>query len=119
MEHTTRDAAMTRSGFEYIVRKHVTAATAACPSLSTKRASPHALRHTCALNTLRATGDLRKVALWLGHESQQTTEVYLWADPTEKIEALENGTPPSLRPGRFSPPDRLIESLLPKPKRSK
>jgi site-specific recombinase XerD len=104
--------AMTRSGFEYILRKHVATAVARCPSLAGKRVSPHVLRHTCALNTLQATGDLRKVALWLGHASQQTTEVYLQADPTEKIQAIEATTPPSLRPGRFRPPDRLIASLL-------
>jgi site-specific recombinase XerD len=105
--------AMTRSGFEYVLRKHVLAATTVCPSLVGRRVSPHQLRHTCALNTLRATGDLRKVALWLGHASQKTTEIYLQADPTEKIAALESVVPPMLRPGRFQPPDRLIASLAP------
>lgn len=102
---------MTRSGFEYVLRKHARAAAAACPSLDGRRVSPHVLRHTCALDTLRATGDLRKVALWLGHASQKTTEIYLQADPTEKIEALESMVPPRLRPGRFQPPDRLIASF--------
>ena len=60
-----------------------------CPSLRAKRVSP--LRHTCALNTLQATRDLRKVSLWLGHASTQTTDVYLQADPTEKLEALAIG----------------------------
>jgi hypothetical protein len=100
--------AMARSGFEYVLRKHVRAAAAKCPSLAGRRVSPHVLRHTCALDTLRATGDLRKVALWMGHASQTTTEIYLQADPTEKIQALESVVPPSLRPGRFTPPDRLI-----------
>jgi integrase/recombinase XerD len=104
---------MTRSGFEYVLRKHVSAATAACPSLAGKRVSPHTLRHTCALDTLRATGDLRKVSLWLGHANQSTTEIYLQADPTEKIEAIESTVPPRLRPGRFRPPDRFIASLMP------
>lgn len=104
--------ALTRAGFEYILAKHVAKATSKCPSLATKRVSPHVLRHTCALNTFKATGDLRKVALWLGHASQQTTEVYLEVDPTERIEAIESGMPLTLRPGRFSPPDRLIESLM-------
>jgi len=106
--------AMTRAGFEYILGKHVKTATTKCPSIGQKRVSPHVLRHTCALNTLRATGDLRKVALWLGHASQQTTEVYLQVDPTERIEAIEGVVPPSLRPGRFRPPDRLIEMLMKK-----
>lgn len=103
--------AMARSGFEYVLRKHVRAAAATCPSLAGRRVSPHVLRHTCALNTLRATGDLRKVALWLGHANQRTTEIYLQADPTEKIQALESVVPPRLRPGRFAPQDRLIASL--------
>ena len=61
--------------------------------------------------TLQATGDVRKVALWLGHSSLQTTEMYLRADPTEKLDAISLVTPPSLRKGRFTAPDRLIELL--------
>ena len=102
---------MTRSGFERVLAKHVAVAAARCPSLRTKRVSPHVLRHTCALNTLRATRDLRKVSLWLGHASTQTTDVYLQADPTEKLEALAVMKPPVLRPGKFRPPDRLIAAL--------
>jgi site-specific recombinase XerD len=102
---------MTRSGFERVLAKHVAAASARCPSLRHKRVSPHALRHTCALNTLRATRDLRKVSLWLGHASTQTTDIYLQADPTEKLEALEVMKAPALRPGTFRPPDRLIVAL--------
>ena len=104
---------MTRSGFEYVLRKHVRVAAIACPSLTGTSVSPHTLRHTCALDTLRATGDIRKVALWLGHASQSTTEIYLQADPTEKIEAIESCVPLRLRPGRFQPQDRLIASLTP------
>ena len=102
---------MTRSGFERVLAKHVAAAVAHCPSLLQKRVSPHVRRHTCALITLQATRDLRKVALWLGHASTQTTDVYLQADPTEKLEALAAMKSPSLRPGKFRPPDRLIASL--------
>jgi site-specific recombinase XerD len=104
--------AMTRSGFEYVLRKHVGSATLACPSLTGRSVSPHTLQHTCALETLRATGDLRKVSLWLGHANQSTTEIYLQADPTEKIEIIESTVPLRLRPGRFRPPDRLIASLM-------
>lgn len=104
---------MTRSGFERVLRKHVAVAGARCPSLRHKRVSPHALRHTCALNTLRATRDLRKVSLWLGHASTQTTDIYLQADPTEKLEALAVMRLPALRPGNFRPPDRLIAALRP------
>jgi integrase/recombinase XerD len=71
-----RGQPMTRSGFEYILDKHVRTAAKACPSLATKHASPHVLRHTCALTVLQATKDLRKVSLWLGHAHMQTTEMY-------------------------------------------
>jgi site-specific recombinase XerD len=106
-----RSQNVTRSGFEYILRKHVKTAAKTCPSLIPKRISPHKLRHTCAMIALRATGDIRKVSLWLGHSSIQSTEIYTRADPTEKLEAIEAITPPALRRGRFRPPDRLIELL--------
>lgn len=60
---------------------------------------------------LQATGDLRKVSLWLGHADMQTTEIYLRADPTEKIAALEAVMPPALRRGTFTVPDKLIALL--------
>ena len=106
-----RGDAMTRSGFEYILDKHVRTASAEQPSLANKRISPHSLRHSCAMSTLQATGDIRKVALWLGHASTQSTEVYLRADPTEKLEALASLVPPTLRRGHFRPPDKLLAML--------
>jgi site-specific recombinase XerD len=106
-----RGQAMTRSGFEYILAKHVATASRTAPSITAKRVSPHVLRHTCAMHTLQATRDVRKVSLWLGHASLQSTEVYLRADPTEKIEALAAMTPPSLKPGRFRAPDKLMAML--------
>lgn len=106
-----RNQAMTRSGFEVVLEKLVATAAVRRSSLRTKRVSPHVLRHTCALNILRATRDLRQVALWLGHATTQTTDIYLQADPTEKLEALAAFKPPALRPGRFRPPDRLIAAL--------
>ena len=60
---------------------------------------------------LQTTHDIRKVALWIGHSSVQTTEVYLRADPTEKLEAVSAITPPALRRGRFSAPDQLVAML--------
>jgi site-specific recombinase XerD len=106
-----RSEPLSRSGFEYILAKYVAASLPIRPSLGTKRISPHVLRHTCAMHTLRATHDIRKVALWLGHANVQTTEIYVRADPTEKLEALDAVLPPSLRRGRFRAPDKLIESL--------
>src|SRR5207302_467183 len=102
---------MTRSGFEYILNKHVEIATQKQPSLARKRISPHVLRHTCAMHTLLATHDVRKVSLWLGHASLQSTEIYLRADPTEKLEALAAVMPPTLRRGRFKAPDKLLAML--------
>ena len=106
-----RGLPMTRSGFEYILRKHVRTAVNHCPSLSTKRVSPHVLRHTCALTVLQATKDLRKVSLWLGHANMQTTEMYTRADSSVKLEALESIVAPKLRSGRFKATDKLIASL--------
>ena len=102
---------MTRAGFEYILRKHVYAAKTRCPTLSDKRVSPHVLRHTCALTILQATKDLRKVSLWLGHSSMQTTEIYTRADPSVKLEALESVIAPKLRTGRFKATDKLLDLL--------
>ena len=106
-----RAQAMTRSGFEYILAKHVATASRAVPSIAGKTVSPHVLRHTCAMHTLQATRDVRKVSLWLGHASLQSTEVYLRADPTEKLEALAAMAPPMLKPGRFRAPDKLLAML--------
>lgn len=103
--------AMTRGGFECVIKRHAAAAKSLCPSLGAKRVFPHILRHTCALVMLKATKDIRKVALWLGHNSIQTTEMYVRADPTEKLEAVSAITPPNLRKGRFRAPDHLIEML--------
>jgi site-specific recombinase XerD len=106
-----RREAMTRGGAAYILGKHLATAQEQSPSLKDKRVSPHVLRHTCAMTTLQATRDIRKVALWLGHASTQTSEVYLSADPVEKLETLETVVPPSLRKGSFTPPDKLMALL--------
>ena len=106
-----RGEPLSRSGFEYILDKHVQTAIKSCPSLSGKRVSPHVLRHTCALTVLQATKDLRKVSLWLGHAHMQTTEMYTRADPSVKLEALEAIVAPTLRSGRFKATDALIASL--------
>lgn len=106
-----RRVPMTRAGFEYILEKHVRTAIETCPSLATKRISPHVLRHSCALMILEATKDLRKVSLWLGHANMQTTEMYTRADPSIKLETLNATIAPRLRSGRFRASDELIASL--------
>ena len=108
---SARGESLTRSGFEYILRKHIRTARQECKTLATKRVSPHVLRHSCALAVLQATKDLRKVSLWLGHAHMQTTEMYTRVDPSVKLEALESVVPPKLRSGRFKTTDKLIASL--------
>src|SRR3954465_4583139 len=103
---------MTRDGFAHRLAGHVEAAARKAPSLAAKRVTPHVLRHSCAMHTLAATGDIRKVALWLGHASIQSTEHSLRADPTEKLAVLAAHGPPAIKAGRFRPPsDRLMAVL--------
>lgn len=104
---------LSRWGVDYILNKHAKTAGRRCSSLTSKRLSPHVLRHTCAMLALQATHDIRKVALWLGHASLQTTEIYTRADPTEKLDALNTILPPALRKSRFRPEDKLMALLKP------
>lgn len=106
---------LSRWGVAYVLGRHVETAKRQCPTLRGKRVSPHVLRHTCAMVVLQATQDIRKVSLWLGHSNLTTTEVYVRADPTEKLEAIEAIVPPSLRKGKFRPPDKLLALLKAKP----
>jgi integrase/recombinase XerD len=106
-----RGRTMTRSGFEHILAKHVEKAARSQPTIGGKRVTPHVLRHTCAMHTLQATRDIRRVSLWLGHASLQSTEIYLRADPTEKLEALATTSAPMFKPGRFRTPDKLLAML--------
>ena len=106
-----RGEALTRSGFTYILKKYDQLAMPHSPGLSKKTVSPHVLRHTCAMNSLQATRDIRKVALWLGHSSLKSTEIYLRADPTEKLNTIESALPANLRRGVFQVEDRLIAWL--------
>ena len=96
-----RGRPMTRDGFAHRLDLHVATAARTVPTLSGKRVTPHSLRHSCAMSTLKATGDIRKVSLWLGHASIQTTETYLRASPSEKLEILDAMQAPPLRKGAF------------------
>lgn len=102
---------MSRWGFAYILRRAVKIASKSRPSLRDKHISPHVLRHSIATLALEATQDIRKVSLWLGHSSTQTTEVYTRVDPAEKLEAINKLSPPKIRSGRFRPPDNLLAML--------
>ena len=92
---------MTRRGFAKRLALHAQNVARSVPSIAGKTVSPHLLRHTCAIHTLEATGDVRKVSLWLGHASLQTTEMYLQADPTDKLDTLDKWRPPNLKKGKF------------------
>ena len=91
--------------------KHTESAAADCPSLHTKRVTPHVLRHTAAM-LWRATGvDIATIALLLGHESVQTTHIYEHADPALKEEAIARTAPLGVKPGRYRPSDALLAFL--------
>ena len=68
-------------------------------------------RHTAAMNLLHAGVDITVIALWLGHESVATTQIYLQADLALKQQALDRTTPPTTPPGRYRPPDGLLAFL--------
>jgi integrase/recombinase XerD len=110
-----RGEPLSRWGVADILRRHVDTASQHCSSFAGKQASPHVLRHTCGATLLQATQDIRKVALWLGHSNLATTEVYVRADPSQKLEAIDAVVPPHLRKGKFRPPDRLMALLKAKP----
>jgi integrase/recombinase XerD len=94
-----------------ILTRHVTAAASICPSLTAKHTTPHTLRHTNAM-LLRAKGvDIATIALWLGHETTQTTHIYEHADPALKERAIARTAPLGARPGRYRPPDDLLAFL--------
>ena len=107
-----RGEAIGRHGFASRLPVHVKTAQRTAPSLVRKKVTPHVLRHTCAIHTLEATGDIRRVALWLGHSSVTSTEIYLRIDPSEKLDILDAGAPPQIRKGTFTGvSDRLLAML--------
>ncbi|MDE0704744.1 MAG: tyrosine-type recombinase/integrase, partial [Rhodospirillaceae bacterium] len=107
-----RGRAMSPDGFAYILSQHVVRAARTVPSLNEKRVTPHVIRHSTAMMILHATGDVRKVSLWLGHADLKSTEAYLRASPAEKLEILEINAPPSIRPGAFPGAKDSLMSLL-------
>lgn len=106
-----RRTRMSRDAVERLLTKHTATASAACPSLRGKRISPHVLRHTTAVTLLQAGNDRAVIALWLGHESIETTQMYLDADLATKERALARTAPLRARPGRFRPDDALLTFL--------
>ena len=94
-----------------LLRKHVRTAAISCPSLAMKTVTPHILRHTAAMRLLHAGADVATIALWLGHESMETTGIYLHADMTIKQRALDRPTPIGGKTGRYQAPDKLMAFL--------
>jgi integrase/recombinase XerD len=102
---------LSRDALEHLVRKHCKAAATLCPSLAAKRVSPHTLRHSTAMELLRHGVDQSVIALWLGHESVETTQVYLHADMRLKEQALLRVAASPSSPGRYRPGDQLLAFL--------
>ena len=106
-----RGAAMTRSGVEKRLQEAVRKAGDACPSIKKKRVSPHTLRHTTAMHLLQSEVDITLIAMWLGHESIETTHLYVTTDLELKEKALGMLQPPSGGNFRFQPDDELLRFL--------
>ncbi len=102
---------LSRDAVERRIAKYAAAAATRCPSLRAKRISPHVLRHTAAMRLLGAGVDTSVIALWLGHERLDTTQIYLHADLAIKERAIARTAPPDAKPGRYRPTDRLLAFL--------
>jgi integrase/recombinase XerD len=108
---TVKGTKLSRDALEAIVRRHVLSASGACPSLAGKRVSPHVLRHSTAMELLHNGVDQTVIALWLGHESVETTQIYIHADMRLKEKALARIAAPASKPGRYRPDDTLLAFL--------
>ncbi len=108
---SNRNRRLSRDAVAWIVRKYVTSASLSCPSLRDRRISPHSLRHTCAMELLRQRVPITIIALWLGHQSVESTMKYLHADPKIKEDAMEQTRPVDVPPGRYQPEEQLMAFL--------
>jgi integrase/recombinase XerD len=102
---------LSRDGVEYLLAKHVKTAIKRCPTLKKKKISPHVLRHSTAMDLLHHGVDRTVIALWLGHEKVETTQIYLHADMKLKEQALNKAAPVNTPWKRFRPDDELLEFL--------
>ncbi|MCP4006864.1 MAG: tyrosine-type recombinase/integrase [bacterium] len=100
-----------RDAIRRLVTRHTATASDTCPTLRDKNVTPHVLRHTCAMQLLRAGIDTAVIALILGHANVTTTQVYLQADQNIKQDAMARITPPDVEPGRYRPSDDLLAFL--------
>lgn len=108
---TQTGSALSRDALEHRLACHVRTAAAVCPSLAQKPVTMHVLRHSAAMRLLRAGIDTSVIALWLGHEQIETTQIYLHADLEIKERALARTAPINTKPGRFRPADKLLAFL--------
>jgi len=106
-----RGGRLSRDAIERLITKYVHRAEPTCPSLKRKNVSPHVLRHAAAMDLLHHGVDRSVIALWLGHESVQTTQMYLHADMRLKEKALSRTAPLGVKPARFRPDDKLLAFL--------
>jgi integrase/recombinase XerD len=106
-----RGDCLSRDSIERIVKKYTTMASSKCPTLKNKRVTPHVLRHSSAMQLLQNGVDCTLIALWLGHESVETTQRYIHADIKLKEQALEKTKPLSVQKGRYKPNDELLAFL--------
>jgi len=103
---------MSTDAVAHRLAQHVTAAAASCPTLGAKNVTPHTLRHTAAMRLLNAGIDVAVIALWLGHQRIETTQIYLHADMSIKERALVRTAPTGAEPGRYHPTsDELLTFL--------
>jgi integrase/recombinase XerD len=110
---SSRGGPLSRDAISRIVTRHAATAARTCPSITAKKPTPHVLRHSCAVQLLQAGIDITVIALWLGHESIRTTDIYQHADLSIKERALARTTPaqPRTPRGRYRPPDDLLAFL--------
>ena len=108
---SARGGPLSADAAQHLVAKYAAAAQQTCPSLAGKRVSPRVLRHTTAMELMQAGVDRTLIALWVGHESVETTQIYLDANLSIKEEVLSKTTPINTKPGRFKPHDDLLAFL--------
>ncbi len=108
---SNRGDRLSRDAVERIVRKHVDLAATTCPTLKGKRVTPHVLRHCAAMQLLQNGVDRTVIALWLGHESVESTQMYVHADIQIKEKAMAKTQPVAVPPGRCRPNDELLAFL--------
>lgn len=106
-----RGGRLSADAVQRLVARHVGNARKSCPSLAKKRVTPHVLRHSAAMELLQAGVDRALIAIWLGHESVTTTQIYLDADLTLKEAMLAKAHPIEGAPIRYRPNDQLVQFL--------